>query len=177
VGLIGAVLEFLRSVVDGFPIADVKIDTGGEDNATAELFQPAGFDGQPLEGDTAGAMAVPGADRAALVGFIDQANAGTAGPGEARLYARDADGAIVATILISADGIVNLGDDVAAELIARADRVEAELAKIAQDFTNLNTKYDAHSHAAMGADPPSNKPLGSAYTSNGAVGCDKVKGT
>ena len=178
-GLIGNVIEFVRTVVEGEPVTDVKIDTGG-DTETGEHYQPSGFDGHPLPDDYAAALPGPGEGRLVVVGYIDPKNQLTAGTGEARMFSRDADGNIVATILVDAAGFVNLGEDVAAELMARADRVEDELEKI-------KTEHNTHTHgspqAASGnllttapSASPTGLPLAFQYTP-GLVGADKVKGT
>ena len=172
-GLIGTLLELLRTTVEGTPITDLKVDPGGGTNVTAELYQAAGDDASPLPDDTVAVVEIPGTGRYIAIGFIDPKNEPTAAPGERRLYSRNSDGDIQVTIRLSNDGVVHLAEDEAAALIARADRVESELAAIKQAFashthpTNAGTDGTAATVDAstdFGYEPA-------------AVGCDKVKGT
>lgn len=163
-GLIGTVIEFLRGDDEGQQVIDVKFDPGGEDNATAAHYQPAGVDSVPLADDYMAVVKSAGTGRWVVVGYLDPVNEGTAVAGEHRLYSRDSGGAVVVTLRLAADGFVHLGEDTGAALIARADKVDAELALVS---AALDTVANGGG-ALTGANP---------YTEPGATGCDKVKGT
>lgn len=170
-GLIGTVIEFIREQVEGEQVVHVKFDPGGEDTATADHFTPPGVDAQPLPDDYMGLAPGAGTGRWVVMGYLDPINEGTAAPGETRLYSRDSDGNILVTLRMAADEeFVHLGEDVAAALIARADRVEAELDKV----KDVLEKHD-HVFVADGADSPTDPTL--TKYERGDVGCDKVKGT
>lgn len=161
-GLIGRVIEFLRTTVGSASVSDVKVNPGSGSNLTATHFQPAGTDAPPLAADYAFLVQLPGSSRYVVIGFLDPDNEGTASPGENRLYARDSDGNVVVTLRLANDGILHLGEDTGAAWMARADLVEAELEKIKTDLVAMGGK-DVTPAAT--------------YTSVTSVACTKVKGT
>lgn len=177
-GLIGSVIEFLREQIEGEQVIGVKFDPGGEDTAIADHVAPAGIDAPPLQDDYVGVTQGAGTGRWVVLGYVDPKNEGIANPGEVRLYSRDSDGAVLVTLRMAADEeFVHIGQDVCEELIARADRVEAELEK-------LKTAHNDHKHAhdvcaggtsAVGALAGTSDTPDKTYDP-GAVGCDKVKG-
>lgn len=183
-GLVGTVLEFLRTIVDDVPITDVKLDEGGEDTSTAELYQPAGFDSNPLLDDLVVAMRVPGKDRFVVVGYLDPVNEPTTEAGETRLYSRDADGNVVATVLLNIDGFVNLGIDDPENFIPRDDRLQAQLDEIKANIDDLQLAHDSHIHtttATVGAGPGLGVISAPTVTTTetydvGDTATDKVKG-
>lgn len=105
-GLISIVLEVIRAVRDGANVTDVKADSGTGASVLAELYGASGDDSPPLPGDSVALLDSPGAGRMNVVGSADTTNEGVAEPGEVRRYARDADGAIVATIWMQGDGTI-----------------------------------------------------------------------
>lgn len=105
-GFLATVVEFLRSSDQGTPTPEVKVDRGGADTVTGYHFAPPGTDAPPLAGDVAYLGDDLGAGNAQAVGYQDPKNAGVAGPGEHRIYARDASGTLVAEVWVKADGAI-----------------------------------------------------------------------
>ena len=105
-GRLGSVLTFTRTTADGDEVAEVVLDFGGDDRATAAVFAPAGVDAPPLPDDYVAALETDGSGEVAAVGFLDPANEGQAVPGEYRVYSRDENGAVVASVHLRADGSV-----------------------------------------------------------------------
>lgn len=170
----GNVIEFLREVIEGENTIKVKFNPGGEDTATADHFDSAGVDAPPLPDDYMGLVKGAGTGRWIVLGYLDPANKGTAAPGELRLYSRDANGTVMCSVYLNADGEVHLGDDVAAALMARADRVEAELEKI-------KTAHNTHIHVTTatvgGGSTAGVIDVPAIQYTPGDVGADKVYGT
>src|SRR5690606_15620971 len=92
----------------GANVREVKADLGGGDVVTADLMLPPGDDAEPLPGDFVELVGGSGTGSAVAVGFFDPKNEGTAGSGERRIYARDADGAPVAAVWCKADGSIEI---------------------------------------------------------------------
>jgi hypothetical protein len=175
VAVIGELIEWLRTTDDEAEIAEGRFDLGGGDLATCVDYQPSGHDSQPMPGDFA--LLAPGPESGSylVAGWVDPNNAGVTKPGEARLYARDGEGAVVGALHVTADG--NVPDGIAAELIARADRADAALNALAE-------KFNAHIHitTAMEGSGPTVGTISpvtpaEAQSTTHAVGCDKVYGT
>lgn len=97
--------------MEGVPTPEAKVDRGGNDIVTGYQFAPPGDDGQPLPGDVAYLGDDLGAGNAQILGYQDPINAGIAGPGERRLYARAADGAIMGQVWLKADGSILIAND------------------------------------------------------------------
>lgn len=110
-GFLATIVEFLRSEVNGAPTPEAKVDRGGDDTVTGYHFAPPGDDAQPLPGDVAYLGDDLGAGNAQILGYQDPKNAGVAGKGERRLYARSADGASINQIWLKADGSVLVSND------------------------------------------------------------------
>lgn len=124
-GFLATVLEFTRSVVDGAQAPEVKVDRGGGDAVTGYHFAPPGDDAQPLKSDVAYLGRTEGKGTAQVLGYQDPANAGLAGPGERRLYARSADGTVVAQLWLKADGTVVLSNDLGSVELAADGTITA----------------------------------------------------
>jgi hypothetical protein len=105
-GFLARVVEFLRSTVEGVPTPEAKVDLGGDDSATGYVFGPAGTDAPPLPGDVAYLGEDAGRGNAQILGVQDPKNAGTAVPGEHRIYSRAPDGSITAEVWAKADGSI-----------------------------------------------------------------------
>lgn len=105
-GFLATVLEFLRSSDQGTPTPELKFDRGGEDTGTAFHFAPPGTDAHPLPADVVYLGDDIGAGVAQALGYQDPKNAGVAGAGEHRIYARAADGSLVAELWLKADGSI-----------------------------------------------------------------------
>jgi len=99
-------LSFDRVIEDGAHGADVKCDPDGGNIITAPHFADPGDDSAPLPGDYVALDDSSGSGGEHATGYADVRNAGKAGPGEKRLYARKADGAPVVEIWLHSDGSV-----------------------------------------------------------------------
>lgn len=87
---------------------DVKADRGSNDNVTAQHFSSPGDDSLALPGDYCALSGATGTGRQTAVGYRDGKNEGLAAPGEKRIYARDADGAVVCEMWLKKDGTINI---------------------------------------------------------------------
>jgi len=193
-GRLSQLLAFVRRQVDGAFTSEAQIDPGGGASVTALHASVPGDDAHPLPSDTVVSVPCSGSGREVVVGYIDTANEPTSEPGCRRIYARRDDGTIACslrllsngevfvdngsggtTILrIDQDGNVHLGGASGAALIARADRTDAEIAKLWEVL-------GSHVHAVT--------VTGSATTQSGTTavaavedisaptGADKVYGT
>lgn len=110
-GMIARVLSFVRATrKNGAAASDVKVDTGGGANATAEHYGAPGDDGVPLPGDYAVTVSTVRGGGLAVVAYLDPKTAGVAGPGERRLYARNAAGAVSVSLFLQASGAATLSN-------------------------------------------------------------------
>jgi len=161
--MIGELVEWLRGQDDDAEIAEGRFDLGGGDMVTAIDYQPSGHDSQPEPGDFG--ILVPASESGSYViaGWVDPWNAGVAKPGEVRLYARS-ETDVVGAIHVTTDGAVP--DGIAMELIARADKVDAELGKI-------KTQLNGHEHKCPDSSGAPTTENSAAYV-QGASACDKV---
>lgn len=109
-GFIGAILNFLRGASNSeTEVPEITTDTGGGFNQTAQVFNPPGDDSPPLPGDDFAVLTeTQKTGNVAACGFIDTKNVGSAKPGEKRLYSRDANGNIVASVYMDNAGNVRL---------------------------------------------------------------------
>ena len=122
------------------------------DIQTVQYMPTSGDDSPPQNGDN---VVVIGIGPAFQVAFaVQDSVVPSMVAGEKKLYSRDSGGAISAFINFLASGILELNGN--ADFAVRFSNLETMI-------TNLNTKYDAHTHA----DPvsgstgiPSNAPLG-----------------
>jgi hypothetical protein len=105
--MIGEVLSFER--VDG--IDETKVDLGGGDVRTAQHFAPAGVDSVPLPGDKAALEDSVGAGNVQTTGYHDTKNEGVAVGGEHRVYSRDAQGVVRASVWLKNDGSIVIEAD------------------------------------------------------------------
>jgi len=180
--MIGELVEWLRTEDDDAKIAEGRFDLGGGDMVTAVDYQPSGYDAQPEPGDFA--ILVPASESGSYViaGWVDPWNEGVAKPGEVRLYARS-ETDVVGAIHVTVDG--EKPDGLLMELIARADRVDAELEKLKAAHNGHKHSYNDSKGSPPVATPsvtdvPSSVPAapGSAVPdfqySPEPTGCDKV---
>jgi len=116
-GFLATVVEFLRSSVEGVPAAEAKVDRGGNDTVTGYHFGAPGDDAQPLPGDVAYLGDDVGAGNSQILGYQDPINAGVAGPGERRLYARAQGGAIKGQTWLKDDGSILIANDAGSVLL------------------------------------------------------------
>lgn len=173
-GLIGSFLELIRTTDSDAEVTEVKVDLGGNDLLTAQHYQPSGFDAHPLPDDYILLAPGPEAGSYVIAGYLDGKNADVSRPGDLRLYVRDGNGEVKGELHLTNDGQEPDWQATAGALIARADRVEAELEK-------LKTAHNDHKHAhdvcaggtsAVGALAGTSDTPDKTYDP-GAVGCDK----
>lgn len=106
-GRIAKILSFVRSVIHGAKVSDVKVDPGGGANITAQHFAPAGDDSFPLTTDYVYIGNVPRQGNGVALGYIDPINEPKALEGGKRIYARDpSDGSVIAEVWLKNDGTV-----------------------------------------------------------------------
>ena len=104
-GRVAKVLSFLRVTSNGAKVSDVKIDSGGGANITAEHFAPVGDDSFPLTTDYALSVSTRRSGGEAVVGYVDPINTPKAEEGDKRIYARDpSDGSVVVEVWLKNDG-------------------------------------------------------------------------
>jgi hypothetical protein len=118
VGRIAKLLSFVREIRNGAKISDSKVDPGGGAVITAQHFAGAGDDSHPMQGDYVALNADSGSGRESAVGYLDPLNAPKALSGDRRIYARDANGALIVEVwlkntgeatILNANGSVTLG--------------------------------------------------------------------
>jgi hypothetical protein len=98
----------LAPVVD-FDAAEgeTRADAGEGDAVTATHFEDAGSDSHPLPTDEVHLADADGAGLEHAVGYTDTVNPRKSGPGEKRIYARDAaTGELVCEVWLQSDGSV-----------------------------------------------------------------------
>jgi hypothetical protein len=103
-GRISKVLSFLRTLKNGAKVSDVKIDSGGRVNITAEHFAPAGDDSYPLTTDYAVTVHIQKTGGEVTVGYVDPLSEPQAQPGDKRIYARNEAGVPTVQVWLKNDG-------------------------------------------------------------------------
>ncbi len=106
--MIGEVLSSEATTEGLSNVREVKVDLGGGDIRTTQLFSASGDDSPPLPLDQGVLTTTPGAGRYAVVGFVDPLNAPEASPGERRLYSRSIIGVVMAWIHLKSDGSIDI---------------------------------------------------------------------
>ena len=94
----------------------VKVDMGGDDLVSADHFQPAGVDAVPLPGDSAAVEESTGAGNAKAAGYSDP-TARVATAGEIRIYSRNSEGEVVATVHIRSGGAIEITSGQGADIV------------------------------------------------------------
>lgn len=82
----------------------VTVSAAAKDDITVEHFSPPGVDAPPMPGDFAGTFEGTASGEFIAAGYVDVKNAGTAEPGDVRIYSRDANRAPVAQIVVRGNG-------------------------------------------------------------------------
>lgn len=123
-GLIARLLSFTRAQRNAAYVSDAKVDPGGGANLSAPHFSAPGDDSQPLPGDYVFAVPAKRSGSAAAVGYLDPVNEPKAGPGDKRVYARNADGAIVGELWLKSSGDIELTNGAATLTLKASGAVE-----------------------------------------------------
>lgn len=126
-GQIGIVESSERAEDEGAHVVEVQCDPGGGAAVTAEHYAPPGVDARPLPGDTVALQPSTGSGRMQAAGYADTRNEGKAEAGEHRVYARDANGEVVAEVWVKGNG------DVAIRSIKAGGKVTINGVEIDQD--------------------------------------------
>jgi len=106
-GMIARVKRFFRAENSvGAKVNEAVVDPGGGANLTAEVFQPAGDDAQPLPTDYAILLEFLRTGSVGVVGYADPLNVHISEEGEKRIYSRDSAGAIKAEVYLKKDGVI-----------------------------------------------------------------------
>jgi len=123
---LGRVKGLEAATDDGDKTLEVTATTADPEEIEGSQASPAGFDGQPLNDDLAVAVKAPGQGQWVIVGYLDLKNGSGVAQGESRQYSRDADGNIVFSIHLKADGTAEIGGS----------------ADTAVGFSTLNTEFE-----------------------------------
>ena len=86
------------------------VDSGGQNNFTAEHFSDPGDDSQPLPDDYVVTVGVQRSGGQVAAGYVDLKNLQTAGPGEKRIYARDSTGAAINQVWLQSSGDIRINN-------------------------------------------------------------------
>lgn len=90
---------------------EITIDLGGGQIVQVSQYGVPGLDAKPLTDDLCATVTTPGEAGETAVGFLDPANISDVENGEVRLYSRDADGTILASVRCYQDGKIRLEND------------------------------------------------------------------
>lgn len=105
-GRIASILSFSRIEQSGVKTSNVKINTGGGVNITAQHYSAPGDDSYPLETDFAAISSIPRRGGAIAIGYLDPLNTPKAQKGDKRIYARDSSGVVVAEVWLKNDNTI-----------------------------------------------------------------------
>lgn len=105
-GLIGRLRSFFRTALSGDNVSQSTVDLGAGHVVYADHFSAPGDDSHPLDDDYCIALSNGREEGFAVVGYVDQRNAGVAAKGEKRIYGRDSAGASVCQVHCKADGAI-----------------------------------------------------------------------
>ena len=111
-GRIARLISFVRATAGNAKTSDVKVDSGGGDNRTAQHFSAPGDDSFPLPGDYVQLDSQAGTGRDSATGYLDPDNEQKANAGDKRIYARDANtGDEVVEVWLKNDGTAEVRND------------------------------------------------------------------
>ena len=103
-GRIANVLTFVPGIRRNAKVTAVVCDSGGGYLVTAQNFSVPGEDSPPLTGDYALLVETTATGDITVAGYVDPSNTQVALAGERRMYARNTDGLIVATVHLKQTG-------------------------------------------------------------------------
>lgn len=157
-GLISKILSVARNRRNGVLITELKNDPGGGANTTMGQFSTPGIDAQPLPGDYAVSVSVPGSKREAAIGTIDPGNDPVSNPGEIRLYARDASGNVITYGHFKNDGTLELNGNT--DNAVRYVPLETMVDELRTDFNEFVKAFNAHTHSYLPGPGPATNTAG-----------------
>jgi len=143
-GMTSIVRAFSRRVFAGAQFARTTIDPGAGANQDAVHFSDPGDDAQPLPGDLVASASNAASNGQNALGYVDQQNAGITAAGEKRIYARDADGVISASIFLHNDGSIILANENATLTISATGDFDWS----GGSFTINGQQFATHIHSA-----------------------------
>jgi hypothetical protein len=108
---IANILSIFKTERRGAKVTDIKSDPGGGANVTAEKFEPAGDDSQPLTSDQELLVSIKRSGGEVAIGFLDPKNEQKSEPGEKRIYSRGEDGVQVCELFLHGDGSATLENE------------------------------------------------------------------
>lgn len=97
-------LAFTKTLRNGAKVSDVKVDSGGGPNVTAEHFSSPGDDSQPLTSDYVITVPTQKSGGMAAVGYLDPKSDQKANAGDKRIYSRNATGVAMVELWLKNDG-------------------------------------------------------------------------
>lgn len=99
--------------------SETTVDPGGGSNVTADHFADPGDDSYPLPDDYVAIISNARTGGSSAVGYAETVTTKKAGPGEKRIYSRDAStGAVVAEIWLQDDGTILLENSAGSIILA-----------------------------------------------------------
>ncbi len=149
-GLVTIVLSTVREIRNKVSQLDVKGDPAGNTPLTSVSFQPAGDDANPLPDDFDHRDETQGNGVYSVLGFVDPVNPGITAPGEKRIYARDASGAIVSSIHLKNDGTVVVTSTADVSINGAIIGTDGNVTTAGgADLDALQAEFDAHVHGGV----------------------------
>jgi hypothetical protein len=159
---VGRIAEVVAVDADG----NTRCRLGGPNDLTADHFADSGDDCPPLAGDFVALDDGPGTGTKQATGYHDPSatTARQAAPGEKRIYSRAAPGTLAATVWLKADGtvlvknhlaagggelfigldgVVNLGEQSAADFVALSEKVKTELQSLSDRLAVFEQAFGA----------------------------------
>lgn len=126
----GGIIAFLRQFSfknrNDASTGEVICDQGGGNTITADYFQPAGEDSQPLPSDALAVLKIRHEGRGLVIGVSDPKNGQKAAKGEKRLYSRDSAGNEVAEIWVQNDGSVLIDNESGSLFLSGAGEITGQ---------------------------------------------------
>ncbi len=121
-GKLAKIISFVRNIRYGGTISDVKVNAGGKNIITAEHYSSAGDDSRPLPDDFAILVEAGRTGNTVAVGYLDVTTTPVAGKGEKRIYSRNSNGDVSASIHLKNDDSVKI-ENLLGYIELRADGV------------------------------------------------------
>lgn len=110
-GRVVKITSFQRRSPTNRNVDEVTGDPGTGNNLTCDYFTVSGDDSPPLNDDIAITTENPRVGGESVVGVMDIKNQGVAQQGEKRIYSRNDNGEVVATIHLKNDSTIDISND------------------------------------------------------------------